>query len=739
MSSADLGVPDGNRSETRSFERSRAKVDALLNPRNIVIVGATDKTGNWAQRIWRNIHRYGFAGAVFPINPHRETVWGTRCYSSCGELPEQPDHIVVVIPAALVPDLLIDAARAGARSATIMTSGFGETSESAARTLAARLKSVIDETGLAVSGPNCLGNLNVSSKLMTMPDDRPHRFAPGSVAIISQSGGIATAIKRTLEERGIDTASVVTTGNEVGLTTADYIAYFASVPSIRVIISYLEAVQDAASFLTACRSARDVSKPIVVIKLGGSEEGRAAAMAHTGALAGSMDAFDAVAEGAGVIRAPTPDDVTEIVEYFLHAPLPSGGGLGGVTFSGGVRGLLLDAAQTHHLTFSPLAPATLQRIASSLPAGAVIGNPLDSGFTGVSNSNAYIQCVEALLDDPGVDILLLQEELPRGPGTEGKESNLLAVEKIATSLKKPIVFTTVISHALTDYSRTLRERLPHVCFLQEVDKTMRTIQSITKYASRSAAPVRLPTLITPRVMKGRLERFLSSRAVLGRRAALSEVDSKELLKAYGIRGPREAIARSESEAVTLSRTIGYPVVAKAVSSELAHKSEAGGVILGLSSAEDVRRAYARLRRTIGHRLGAAFDGVLIAEQVSGGLELVLGATRDSEMGPVILFGSGGVALELFRDVALAAPPLDERAAADLIERTRSSKLIQGFRGRSALDRDAAVEALVRLSWLVVDAGERIDSIDINPFLLRRRGGVALDGLVVLSGSSNLKG
>jgi acyl-CoA synthetase (NDP forming) len=715
------------RTKPSALDTAAAKVAALLNPRNIVILGATDRPGNWPQRVWRNLARYGFAGPVYPLNPNRDRVWDTRCYKSFTELPQKPDHVVVLIPAAFVPDALQQAAAAGARSATIMTSGFSEASDAASQKLAARLARVIEETGLAVSGPNCLGNLNAAASLMTMPDDRPQVLEDGPVAIVGQSGGLAMAIKRTLEERGVNSSCVVTSGNEAGLTTADYISYFAGRPETRVIVSYLESVKDAGAFLAACRAARAAGKPVVVVKLGASEDGRAAALAHTGALAGSMEAFDAVAGAAGALRVRTLDDVVEAVEFFAHASLPRGKGLGGITFSGGLRGLLLDAAAANGLRFVTLAPKTLQRLEKLLTVGTIIGNPLDSGFAALTSADAYINCVDAILRDPGVDVLLLQEELPRGPGTERKETNLRAVNELAARVGKPVSFVTMISHGLTDYSRTLRADLPHVAFLQEVDKSLRAVRSVTDYAERARARPRKPARSVPASARTRLDALLTRRAAGPR--TLSEVESKALLKAYGIACPKEGLATSAREAVEIATRIGFPVVAKAVSAALPHKSDAGGVLLGLQSAKAVRDAYTEITAKLGKR--TALDGVLIAEMVSDGLELVLGVNRDPEVGPVILFGTGGVDLELTRDVALAPPPLDEAAAEALIARTRAGKLVAGYRGRPALDRKALVKALLGLSQLVMDAGERIDSIDINPFLLRRRGGVALDGLVVL--------
>jgi acyl-CoA synthetase (NDP forming) len=278
-----------------SLRAAQARVAALLNPRNVVIVGASDTPGSWALRAFQNLRRYEFPGAVYAINPRRDQVWNMRCYGSFAELPEPPDHVVVVIPAPQVPDTLRAAAAAGARSATIMSSGFGEAENPAAKALAETLDKTIAETGLAVSGPNCMGNIHAPSRLMTLTDDRPHRIAEGPVAIVAQSGGLAMAIKRTLEERGVATASLVTSGNEVGLTTADYIAYYATLPFVRVIVCYLEAVRDAAHLRVACAVARQAGKPVIAVKLGASAEGRAAALAHTGAVTGSMEEFDALA------------------------------------------------------------------------------------------------------------------------------------------------------------------------------------------------------------------------------------------------------------------------------------------------------------------------------------------------------------------------------------------------------------------------------------------------------------
>jgi acetyltransferase len=703
------------------------KVDALLNPRNVVIVGATDKPGNWPQRVLRNLKRFDYPKPIYPFNPTRDSVWDMRCYRAFTDLPEPPDHLVVLAPAKTVPATLRDAAAAGARSATIMTSGFEEAPDEQGQKLGAELRAAIVETGIAVSGPNCLGNFNAAASFFSLPDDRAQLLKPGPVAVVGQSGGIAMAIKRTLEERGVYTEALVTSGNETGLTTADYIAYFATLPQIKVIACYLESVHDTATFLAALRSARAAGKHVVVMKLGASVAGREAAAAHTGALAGSMEAFDAVAGKAGALRVGNLDDMIEAVEFLVHAPMPRGKRIGSVTFSGGMRGMLLDAAETHGLAFRPLSEKTAAAMKEILSVGSIIGNPLDAGFAALSSNEAYLKCIDALLADDEIDMLLLQEELLRAPGSERKEKNLHDVNAIAARAEKPIAYVSMVSYGLNDYARDMRARLPNVAFMQEVDKTIRTLNAITQH-------VGLAQTVAPATRKSSPEgRALLDRAIaVGGPCTLDEVTSKNLLAAYGLRAPREVLARNADEAAKAARDIGFPVVAKIVSAALPHKSDIGGVKVNLADETAVRAAFRSIMDAGANAPGnPKIDGVLIAQMVMAGLELVLGATTDPEMGPVILFGSGGVDLELTRDVALAACPLDEPAALDLIGRTRAGVLVGGYRGKPAMDRKALVEALLAVSNLMHDADGAIAEIDVNPFLLAQKGGFALDALVVL--------
>jgi acetate---CoA ligase (ADP-forming) len=713
-------------------KKSVEQVAALLSPRNVIIVGASDKAGNWTPRVQKNLKRYKFPGAIYPMNPGRDEVWGEKCYRDFASLPEAPDHLLILVPAVFVPGVLREAALAGARSATIMTSGFEESGSDEGRKLGVELRRAIAETGMAVSGPNCFGNLIAARSFVTLPDDRPQQVAPGPVAIVGQSGGIATAIKRTLEERGIIVGALVTSGNEAGLNTADYIHYFAADPATKVIVCYLESIRDRDSFLAACRAARAAGKPVVVAKLGTSNAGRAAALAHTGALAGSAAAFDAVAGAAGALRVRTLDDVVEVVEYLLHAPLPKGPGLGAITLSGGLRGLLLDAAERNGMVFATLQPETQAKLEDYMGAGSAVGNPLDGGYTVLSSQANYLKSIEIMLSDPGVDLLLMQEELPREAGSARKESNLREAEKLASRVGKPICYVSMISYGLNEYARTLHAELPHLPFLQEADKAMRAVSQMTDHVANISTVD--GAVAPPAAAQEIIAKLRTASAGAREPFTLSEPDSKALLAAYGVSLTRETLTESAEAAVQAADSIGYPVVLKGVSADLPHKTEAGAVLVGLKDAKAVRAGYAEIIANVAKaKPGLVLDGVLVAEMVSGGIELALGIANDPEVGPVVMFGGGGIALELYGDVAFAAPGADRAWAARLINQTKAASLLDGWRRTPAHDRAAVEAALIAVGRIAQDLGDVFEALDVNPFIARGdgKGGVALDALVVL--------
>src|SRR5215831_16357142 len=552
-------------SET-NLEQRVAGVRALFNPRNIAIVGASDRPGNWSQRVYRSLRKFEFPGTIYAVNPRNKTVWdGQTCYPSLSELPEAPDHVVVIVPGAAAVEAITEAGKAKARSATVFSGGFGEGGDPKGQALAADLRRAIEEAGLAVSGPNCMGNLAAPSRLMTIPDDRITELERGPAAIVGQSGGIVMALHRVLLSRGVRVSYAVTSGNELGLTGADYIRYFADDPDIRAIGCFIESIREPEAFRSACRHARDAGKPVIVVKIGGSEESRKAALAHTGALAGSLACFDAVAETIGVIRVDTLDDMVETVEYFTHAKPPKGPRLGGLTFSGGLKGLMLEAAERNGLCFPPLLPQTLPEANEVLGVGTSLGNPLDAGFAALSSPEAYFRGIEVLLKDPNIDVLLVQEELPSAPGLNRKAENLRKVDEMAAAGDKPITVVSMVSYMFSDHTRAFRAALKNLPVLQEVDKAIRTVGSAGRYGALRAQAEAGERSATAAGRPDTAAILSRAAASTGGLSLLNEGDSKQLLRAYGIATAHEIVAGDVDDEVRAAREIGFPVVLKVLS------------------------------------------------------------------------------------------------------------------------------------------------------------------------------
>jgi acetyltransferase len=419
------------------------------------------------------------------------------------------------------------------------------------------------------------------------------------------------------------------------------------------------------------------------------------------------------------------------VEYFTHAKPPKGPRLGAMTFSGGMKGLLLEAAERNGLSFPELLPETNAKMSEVLGVGTSLGNPLDAGFAALSSAEAYFKGIEVMLADPNIDVLLVQEELPPAPRLNNKVENLRVVDQMAARAGKPIAVISMISYMFTEHTREFRAALKNLPVLQEIDKAVRAVGRAGRYGALRAQTGAAP----PSVAKPDVSAILKRRSPAANGlSVLNEADSKALLRAYGIATPREQVVGSVDTAVSAAKEIGYPVVLKLVAAEVTHKSDIGGVILGIRSENELRSAYARLEQNFARaRGGAKLTQALVAQQISGGVELVLGVQRDPEVGPVLMFGSGGVLLELTKDVSFGAVPLPPWQAKAMIERTTAGRLLKGYRGAPACDEASVLAALTALGRLTHDLGDQIESIDINPLvaLPEGQGAVALDALVVL--------
>ena len=699
-------------------------ISALMAPRNVVLVGASDR--NWSPRIRDNLKRFGFEGAVYAVNPNRSELWGARCYPTLADLPEPPDHLALFVPNEASLDMVEFGGSLGARSASIYAAGFGEGGDARGLVRAARLKTLLEKYSIAATGPNCMGLAVGRSRFCTFPDEQVQVLAPGPVAALTQSGALAQTFARGIADAGLTLAYLVSLGNQTGLTFADYIDHLSGDPDLRVITCYIESVVDGDRFLVAAEKARHAGKHVIVVKAGGTEDARKATLAHTGSLAGSTAVFDAFARDVGVLRVDALEDLIEAAAFLSRAKRPKGRRVAVITNSGALKSLMTEAAERYGVEFAKLAPETAPRLTAALH-DAECANPFDSKRT--IRVEEYMGCVRALHDDPNVDLLLVAEELPRAAGIERKVQNLTALDAwAATEATKSFAAFSAVTFRETEYMTGLRAELTHFPWLRDIDKTFRTLAKIT---APNLTPARHRAPIAPE-RRALVELWRARATHLNAPTPLSETESKALLAAYGIFPPPEATVQDAANAIAAAERIGYPVVLKAISAGVPHKSDAGLVLLHIDNASAVREAVETIVARCA-KIDARLEGILVAKQIKDGVEMVLGIHRDAEMGPVVMVGMGGVWLELFKDVAFAPPGLGRERALETIAQTRASTLLNGYRGSAPLDVGALANSMVALGRLASELGDVIESVDVNPLLVRAKGEgvVALDGLVVL--------
>ncbi|NYD54884.1 acetate--CoA ligase family protein [Microbacterium pseudoresistens] len=701
---------------------SSDSIRTLFDPKHIALVGAQE--GGFTEVIRRNLSSNGFRGTTQFVNPSRDEVWGERVYASLSALPQPPEHVAVLVSAKHVPTVIEEAIAVGAKSATVYASEIGGASEGPEAELAAQIGAAIAGADFAMTGPNCLGNFaaqtgfaNLTAKIELVPD-------PAPIAVVGQSGGVILFAARALHKRGAPIAYAVTTGNELGSTTADFIEYFADDEGVRVIMVFLEAIRDREAFIRACVAARRTGTSVVAVKIGGTDEVRESAKAHTGALVGSIEAFDALCEDLGVIRAHTLEEGIELLNLLGHAKRPRNDGVAAVVYSGGLRSLILEAAEEHGVEFAALRDETVSELEALLPMGGHVGNPLDIGFLGLTRPEVFSRCVQILTEAPEFGTVLVQENLPDNARTPRSGGYLRRIEDIARKTDTSISAFSLLKESVTGYGAQFRRELRDVGVLQGVDDAIAALAR--ERASRQPSAGQLAMTAPTKAAVATIDQ-VSSRPD----AVASEPEGKALLKEFGITVPPEFVAHSESELLAAAGAVGYPVVLKAVTAEVTHKSDLGLVELGIADERALVDAYARIAQA-SSRSHVALEGVLVTPMFSGGVELILGAKYDVEVGHVVMVGSGGLLTELHDDIVIGrAESMTTDRAEALLRRTKIVRVLEGYRGGPAYDVAAVTAAMTRMAEMVT-ALPQVQVIEVNPLLALRagRGAVALD--VVLS-------
>lgn len=701
----------------------KSDLGPLLAPKSIAIVGASDTDGTWGKRIHDNLQRTAYAGSVYPVNSRRSTVWGQRCYPDVAALPERVDMLVVTVPKDGVLEVIRQGAAAGVEAALVVAAGFAEVADGVA--LQAELKAEAERHRIRLCGPNCEGNLSLREPFTPYVPRINEPLLPGGLGFVSQSGTMVWGVHQSALGRGLGCSYLVGSGNEAVLEVADYLAFMLRDANTRVVGAYVEGFKDAAKFLRVAALALELEKPLIVIKAGRSEAGIRAVRAHTGSLAGSDVVHDAVFQRHGVIRVDDVDELVEVAELLAHrAPRVTAGGFAAVVQSGGTATALADLAPSLGVTIPPLTPEAAATLRGLLPDFGTPNNPLDVTGALVRDLDAYMGAVECLADQPGVGIVAVDTWLPKAPEPAWVPNLLLRLDALARRRPdKQFVSLTVSTQALTAFGREFRAGLAVPC-LQGIGRGLRAIRALAARIAERAEPrpAAPRPAAAPRV------------AVPSGARTLGEVEAKRMLAAYGLPPVREQPARSADEACAVAKSFGFPVVLKVLSPDIAHKTEAGGVRVGLESEAGVVAAWREIVATVARRRpDARIDGMLVQEQVTEGVEVLLGLTRDPQFGPALTVGLGGTLVELLRDTVTRLVPLAPGEAARMIRAIRGFPLLAGFRGRAPADVEALEAAIEGLAALAVDLGPRLAELDVNPlFVLPRGSGVRVaDALVVL--------
>jgi acyl-CoA synthetase (NDP forming) len=704
-------------------ESQMASIHKMLNPRSIAIVGATPRM-QYGGRFLAAALKAKDRVRVYAVNPRYDEIMGVKSYPTVTDLPEAPDVMGVVVPYDQVLDVLRESHRKGAGSAIVISAGFAERGVDERRDLQGELGEFARDSGLRISGPNCLGLANVKHDIWATSSSRGADGLSGPIGLVCQSGATAFGpfLVRAVEN-GIGFSYIISTGNEADLDFSDFARYLVDDPDTRVIAGFVEGFKRADKFLEVAKLAAGRGKPIVLIKIGRSELGARAAQSHTAALTGADARYDAIFAQYGVIRVQDYDELLEVAQLLAHTPKPGVPGVAVVSHSGGISSLTADMCGQAGLDLPTLGDAARDGINGILKGFGWAANPAD--VTGFANSDSFPRIMEHMVGDPRMGTLVV--------ASAGADTQAQQVISQRDRTDKGVVFLWTGSRDAKAGLDQLRNAQIPVFYTP--DRLARGLRSrLTYHTWRERRLADGFALAPPRIAAQ--DKAIAQAVGLGQ-ATLSESESKRLLAAWGVGHARERLVASVEEAVEAAEQLGFPVVLKVDSPDIPHKTEAGVVRLKLGDAAQVRSVYAEILASAkAYAPQARISGVSVQEMVADGVEVIIGVSRDPQLGPVLLFGSGGVMVEVYNDVALRRCPITRAEAREMIDEVKGARLLRGFRGRPAADVAALEDTLVRVSHFAVHMDGHLAELDVNPVMVlpEGRGVKAVDALVVLSGA-----
>jgi acetyl coenzyme A synthetase (ADP forming)-like protein len=694
-------------------------LEAFFNPRSVAVVGASAVPGKMGYILMDNIIRGGYKGELYPINPKGGEILGHAAYRSVGDVPAEVDLAVIVIPAAAIPDTVDECGLKGVKALLIISAGFREAGPEGAR----RERDVVaraQKYGMRILGPNVLGLIDTVSMLNATFATTMAR--PGDIAFFSQSGALGSAILDWSCEENLGFSHFVSLGNKADVNEVDLLEAWGNDPHSKVILAYLEGISDGAAFMKISRQVTR-KRPVIAIKSGTTAAGMRAISSHTGSLAGSERAYEAAFNQSGIIRAQSVQDLFDYAEIFAYQPMLRGNRIAIVTNAGGPGILATDSLDRVGLTLARFAKETVEAMAPYLPETANLYNPVD--VIGDAHSDRYRAAMEAVLRDPGVDgvvVLLTPQAM-----TDVLDIARTVLE-ITRAYDKPVATSFIGGEVVQPAVQLLQ--LNHIPTYPFPERAVMAFGAMEQYRQRLERP---PQRLVHFKVDQEKVRNTFAKARSEDRLNLGEVEAGEVIQAYGLRLPKARLAHSADEAVKLAVEIGYPVVMKIASPDILHKSDIGAVKIGLSQAGDVRDAFELIDyRAHRHNPDAEIWGVLVQQMITGGKEVIIGMSRDPQFGPMLMFGLGGIYVEVMKDVVFRIAPIDRVEAREMVESVRSFPLLKGVRGEAPADVDAVVDTILRISQLVTDFPEIVE-MDVNPLVVHEagQGATVLDARMIL--------
>lgn len=692
-------------------------LEALFKPRSVAIIGASHKKGKIGHDVLSNLISYGYKGKIYPVHPKDKKINGFKVYPSVKDIKEDVDLAVFAIPASSVIESLKDCGEKSVKAAIIITAGFKESGPEGKK-LELQLSEIGKQFGIRILGPNCLGLICKESSLNAS-------FAavsplPGDIAFFSQSGALCAAILDWAVKENIGFSKFISLGNKVDISETTLLKALGDDPDTNVILGYIEDVKDGQEFMRVAREVT-VKKPVIICKAGGTKAGARAASSHTGSLAGSEDAFNAAFAQTGVIRAASIQDLFDYAVAFSYQKMPKGPSLAIITNAGGPGIIAVDAVERSQFAkAAQFSKETTDLLRRSLPHGAALNNPVD--VIGDADEVRYKSAINAVLDDTNVDGLVVI--LTPQSNSRIKET----AECLAAARHDKPIFTSFIGGKLVEKGLKVLQKnnIPNYHF---PERAISSFNAMVKYKNILDEPKE--SLRAFKVDKEKVSSIIGEAVKAGQKE-IPEYLARDIIESYGFRLPKSILAVDLRQAVIAAENIGYPVVMKIASLDITHKSDMGGVKVGLKNAKDVEDAFDdMIGRVKSVMPNARLLGVLIQQMISGGREVILGMTRDAQFGPMLMFGLGGIYVEVLKDVSFRIAPITACEANDMIEGIRSAVLLKGVRGEKSTDTAAIKESLLRLSQMAIDF-PAIKELDINPlkvFPPDAGGAIAIDARI----------